>query len=194
MRQARAGCSNCGGGHGFRQCMAPITSHGVIAIRVRGGWNPSKVLAEQDSAITGFEGAGPIEYLLIQRRDSLGFVEMMRGKYSLTDYIYIIRQLKGMTMRERERFVKLPFQQLWNELWGADHSHTQYRQEKESSRLKLDAIREHGIVNENGERETLTDIFSKIGPGWETPEWGFPKGRRDPYESERECALREMWE
>ena len=92
--------------------MAPITSHGVIAIRVRGGWNPSKVLAEQESAITGFEGAGPIEYLLIQRRDSLGFVEMMRGKYILTDYIYIIRQLKGMTVRERERFVKLPFQQL----------------------------------------------------------------------------------
>ena len=102
MRQARSGCSNCGGNHGYRQCMAPITSHGVIAIRVRGGWNPSKVLAEQESAITGFEGAGPIEYLLIQRRDSLGFVEMMRGKYSLTDYIYIIRQLKGMTVRERE--------------------------------------------------------------------------------------------
>ena len=194
MRQVKAGCSNCGGNHGYRQCMAPITSHGIIAIRVRGGWNPSKVLAEQESAITGFEGFGPIEYLLIQRRDSLGFVEMMRGKYTLTDYAYISRQMKGMTVRERERFLTLSFQQLWNELWGADHSHTQYRQEKEVSKSKLEQLREHGILNEKGERETLHDIFTKIGPGWETPEWGFPKGRRDPYETERECALREMWE
>jgi len=194
MRQVKTGCSNCGGNHGYRQCMAPITSHGIIAVRVRGGWNPSKVLAEQESAITGFEGSGPLEYLLIQRRDSLGFVEMMRGKYSLTDYAYIVRQMKGMTTRERERFLTLPFQQLWNELWGVDHSHTQYRQEKESSKLKIEQLREQGILSETGERQSISDIFSKIGPGWETPEWGFPKGRRDPYETERECALREMWE
>jgi 8-oxo-dGTP pyrophosphatase MutT (NUDIX family) len=188
------GCSNCNGPHSFRQCLAPITSHGVIAFRVKNGWNPSRTLAENESAITGLEQSGPIEFLLIQRRDSLGFVEMMRGKYSVTDYNYILTQLKGMTVVERERVLTLPFTQLWNELWGVDHSHSQYRQEKETSRVKLEQLREQGLVNGEGVKQSLREVFATLGPGWDTPEWGFPKGRRDPYESERACALREMWE
>jgi 8-oxo-dGTP pyrophosphatase MutT (NUDIX family) len=188
-------CTNCGGyGHSFRQCIAPVTSHGVIAFRVIGNWNPSKVLAETESSINGLEGAGPIQFLLIQRRDSLGFVEMMRGKYSITDYTYITTQMKGMTKRERERFLSLSFTDLWNTLWGVDHSNVQYKNEKENSRQKLEQLRTDGLIDEHGVRRSLQEIFNTMGPGWDTPEWGFPKGRRDPNETERECALRELWE
>lgn len=188
-------CSNCGGyNHSFRQCLAPVTSHGVIVFRVCDNWNQGKVLAEQESSITGFEGSGAIQFLLIQRRDSLGFVELMRGKYQLEDYDYIVTQLKGMTTRERERFVSLPFTELWNTLWGVDHSNTQYKSEKEVSRQKFEALRENGLIDPQGKRHSLEEVFASLGPGWETPEWGFPKGRRDPNESERACALREMWE
>ncbi len=108
-------CTNCGGyGHSFRQCIAPVTSHGVIVFRVTESWNPARVIAENESAITGFENAGQIQFLLIQRRDSLGFVELMRGKYQLDDYDYITTQLKGMTKIERERFSTLTFTELWN--------------------------------------------------------------------------------
>lgn len=188
-------CSNCGGyGHSFRQCIAPVTSHGAILFRVPSNWNPLKVLAENESAINGLEGAGPVEFLLIQRRDSLGFVELMRGKYNITDYTYITTQMKGMTATERERFLNLPFTELWSTLWGVDHSNVQYKNEKENSRQKLEQLREEGLVDEKGVHRSLREIFSTMGPGWETPEWGFPKGRRDPNESERECALREVWE
>jgi len=188
-------CSNCGGyNHSFRQCLAPVTSHGVIVFRISNNWNPARVLAENESAITGLEGAGTLQFLLIQRKDSLGFVELMRGKYQLDDYDYIYTQLKGMTTYERTRFLTVPFPELWNTLWGVDHSNVQYKSEKEISRQKLEALRENGLVDSQGHRMTLLEIFDKIGPGWETPEWGFPKGRRDPNESDRACALREMWE
>lgn len=188
-------CTNCGGyGHSFRQCIAPVTSHGVILFRVPGKWNPAKALAENESAINGLEGASPVEFLLIQRRDSLGFVELMRGKYNLTDYTYITTQMKGMTKEERTRFLTLPFHELWNNLWGVDHSNVQYKNEKENSRQKLEQLRAEGLTDEKGVHRSLQEIFELLGPGWETPEWGFPKGRRDPNETERECALRELWE
>jgi 8-oxo-dGTP pyrophosphatase MutT (NUDIX family) len=189
------GCTNCGElNHSFKQCLAPITSHGIIAFRIVNGWNPSKVLAENESAITGLEQSGPIQFLMIQRRDSLGFVELMRGKYGLNDFTYITTQLKGMTVNERGRFLTLSFQQLWDNLWGSDRANIQYRQEKEMSRSKMEQLREFGIVDEKGVRRSLVDLFESFGPGWQTPEWGFPKGRRDPYETERACAFREMFE
>jgi 8-oxo-dGTP pyrophosphatase MutT (NUDIX family) len=189
------GCTNCGElNHSFKQCLAPITSHGIIAFRIVNGWNPSKVLAENESAITGLEQSGPIQFLMIQRRDSLGFVELMRGKYGLNDFTYITTQLKGMTVNERGRFLTLSFQQLWDDLWGSDRANIQYRQEKEMSRSKMEQLREFGIVDEKGVRRSLIDLFESFGPGWQTPEWGFPKGRRDPYETERACAFREMFE
>ena len=188
-------CTNCGGyGHSFRQCIAPVTSHGVIVFRVTESWNPARVIAENESAITGFENAGQIQFLLIQRRDSLGFVELMRGKYQLDDYDYITTQLKGMTKVERERFLTFTFTDLWNALWGVDHSNIHYKAEKEVSRQKFEHLREHGIVDSQGNRYTVSQMFEKLGPGWDTPEWGFPKGRRDQNETERACALREMWE
>jgi 8-oxo-dGTP pyrophosphatase MutT (NUDIX family) len=118
----------------------------------------------------------------------------MRGKYNTNDYMYITTQMKGMTIKERDRFLTLSFQQLWDDLWGSDHSVAQYRQEKETSRQKFDTLRENGLTDVNGVKHTLRELFDMVGPGWETPEWGFPKGRRDPFETERECALREMWE
>ncbi|NCW81068.1 MAG: hypothetical protein EBV68_04225, partial [Betaproteobacteria bacterium] len=89
----------------------------------------------------------------------------MRGKYQLDDYEYIYTQLKGMTTVERERFLTLPFLELWNTLWGVDHSNVQYRSEKEISRQKLEALRENGLLDPQGRRWTLREIFDKIGPG-----------------------------
>jgi 8-oxo-dGTP pyrophosphatase MutT (NUDIX family) len=193
-------CTNCGFvGHIYKQCVAPVTSHGVIVFRVKpnekGSWNSSRVLTESETAITGLENSGPVEFLLIQRRDSLGFVEVMRGKYKLNEYEYIVRQLSGLTKRERERILSLPFQQLWDELWGLDHSNFQYKAEKENSKIKFETLISKGLTNPvTNKQESIKEILDALGPGWETPEWGFPKGRRDPYETERTTCLREMEE
>ena len=62
-------CNNCGkGGHAFHQCKNPITSMGIITFR---------------------QGEHGLEYLLICRKDSLGYVDFLRGRYELDNKEYI---------------------------------------------------------------------------------------------------------
>lgn len=185
-------CTNCGeGGHTNKQCLQPITSFGTILFRVRGGFQQAATLLQSDTALTGLEGAtaARIEYLLIQRRDSLGYIDIMRGKYKPTDTDYITTQVRGMTATEQKRLATESFDTLWESLWGPPtEGSNSYKHEKEQSRAKLEALRAgSGCVS-------LAEILASVGGGWATPEWGFPKGRRDAHETEYMCALREMQE
>ena len=45
-----------------------------------------------------------------------------------------------------------------------------------------------------GERVTLADLIQSNPTTWTEPEWGFPKGRRNNYETDIMCALREYEE
>jgi hypothetical protein len=73
-------CNNCGKqGHIYNQCKMPITSVGVIAFRYNNG---------------------QIEYLMIRRKDTLGFIDFMRGKYFVNNKFYILNMLKQMTVAE----------------------------------------------------------------------------------------------
>lgn len=160
-------CTNCGqAGHVTKHCTLPITSYGVILFR-----------------------PGP-QILLIRRRDSISFVEIMRGKYKVADTDYVKCLLLGMTADEQQRILHTPFDALWEELWGPplDSRHL-YRSERESSRAKLEQLRNGGQG-----QPPLRDLIAEVGSQWTTPEWGFPKGRRDPHESEYACAMRELWE
>ena len=184
-------CTNCGEtGHCTKQCLQPITSFGVIIFRVKGGWNQPAALLESDTSLTGLDGTvnqSKIEYLLIRRRDSLGYIDIMRAKYKSSDIPYISQQIRGMTREEQQKLLTQPFDTLWEQLWGPPATGSNpYKHEKEQSRAKLEELR-------NGS-PSLAEIIETVGYGWETPEWGFPKGRRDPHETEYSCALREMWE
>ena len=176
-------CSNClQHGHQSKQCPQPITSYGVILFRVKADWNQAAELLQ--GSATGLEATDKIEYLLIQRRDSIGFVEIMRGKYRTTDTEYVKKHINGMTQVERDNLLNRPFDELWESLWGPpqEGSHA-YRNEKEQARQKLDVL-----------KPMLAEIIRDCDPPWPTPEWGFPKGRRNIGESEYTCAMREMWE
>ena len=80
-------CSNCNKlGHYFRECKEPVTSYGIIAYRVR---QPETALEPavlnnvgNPDTLNGLDGK-QIEFLLIQRKDTLGYVEFMRGKYNI---------------------------------------------------------------------------------------------------------------
>jgi 8-oxo-dGTP pyrophosphatase MutT (NUDIX family) len=190
-------CINCGGyGHTFRGCLAPITSFGIILFRVKDGWEQAKELTENPTSISGLENVSKkIEFLLIQRKDSLGFVELMRGKYRIEDLPYIKVQLAGLTNSEKERILHEPFDTLWQNLWGYDPnapSHA-YKNEKEIARGKLEQLRT-GYTLPDGTLISLEKLFQDIPKQWVTPEWGFPKGRRDGKETELRCALRELYE
>lgn len=185
-------CTNCGGqGHTFRQCIAPVTSYGVIMVRPQKGFDVATALSTNSGLVTGMENQ-PLEFLLIQRRDSLGFIELMRGRYKLTDIDYMRLHMNGITAEEREKYCVGPFETLWNGMWGLDHSHL-YKNEYETAKSKWEQIHK-GVTDAAGRVWTSRDILASCEPAPATPEWGFPKGRRDSQESDYVCAMREMFE
>jgi 8-oxo-dGTP pyrophosphatase MutT (NUDIX family) len=131
---------------------------------------------------------------MIQRKDSLGFMDIMRGKYRESEPDYIKKQLRGMTDKERARLLNDEFDDIWHDLWGADTESSQrYAHDRLISKQKLAELRA-GIETSKGEVYTLADLLRQEPSVYETPEWGFPKGRRDPYESDIDCAFRELYE
>jgi 8-oxo-dGTP pyrophosphatase MutT (NUDIX family) len=190
-------CSNCGGtGHGFRMCVEPVSSYGVLVFR----WISRSELWPQPAEFckdvinpTGVTGLIP-QVLMIQRKDSLGFMDIMRGKYKINDPDYIRTQLRGMTEKEREKLRSMDFEEIWHELWGTDNESTQrYAHDRVNSKQKLAELRA-GVQLVSGEKYCLADLLRQEPVLYTTPEWGFPKGRRDPHESDIKCAFRELEE
>lgn len=171
MSRAYCFCNNCGkGGHAFHQCRHPITSAGVIAFR------------------SGKEG---IEYLMIRRKDTLGFVDFVRGKYPLQGREYLSNIIDEMTVSEKQRILTEDFTTLWSNLWGASVG-IQYRGEERVSRDKFETLRRG--VSAGGKTYSLESLILASETAWEEPEWGFPKGRRNYQERDMHCALREFEE
>ncbi len=171
MSKAYNFCNNCGKtGHAFHQCKHPITSIGVIAFR------PS-----QDG----------LQYLMIRRKDTLGFVDFMRGKYNLYNKLYLMNIINEMTVGERERLLNTEFDVLWQDLWGTNIG-IQYRGEEKTSREKFDSLKLG--ISCGGEEYTLKSLMAEANTSWEEPEWGYPKGRRNYQEKDLSCALREFEE
>lgn len=157
-------CSNCGRpGHFFRECREPITSLGIIAYR---------------------RAAAGVEWLLVRRRVSIGFIEIMRGKYNPAVAMEVQVLVDQATIKEREQLKSQPFASLWRDLWNGAATR-RYHAEYEQARAKFESIRERGLLAAAIRASTTT---------WAEPEWGFPKGRRSSTETELTCALRETYE
>jgi 8-oxo-dGTP pyrophosphatase MutT (NUDIX family) len=165
-------CNNCGKqGHLYHQCKMPITSVGLITFRIHND---------------------ELQYLMICRKDTLGYIDFMRGKYSIFNKDYILNMLKQMTNKEKHKLKTLSFQELWFDLWGENSISSQYKSEEIISFEKLNSLR-NGITVKNDfyNLDLLIDESNKY-PLWEEPEWGFPKGRRNYQEKDFDCALREF--
>jgi len=151
----------------------------------------------REGVVGGTVGAptvGSPTYLVIRRRDTLGFIDFMRGKYSIYNKDYIMNMIKQMTLDEKSRLHTLTFKELWGGLWGDGNVFEQYRSEESASREKWTSLMA-GVNSKTG-FYTLKDLVeeSRQYEEWDEPEWGFPKGRRDYHESDYECAIREFCE
>jgi 8-oxo-dGTP pyrophosphatase MutT (NUDIX family) len=160
-------------------------------VRPQPGFKVEEALAASPSLVTGMENQS-LQFLLIQRRDSLGFIELMRGRFKVTDIDYIRLHLGGITQAERDKYREGPFELLWDGMWGLNHSHL-YKNEFEIAKAKWEQIH-NGVTDLNGRAWTIDDILTGLPEPPATPEWGFPKGRRDAQESDYTCAIREMYE
>lgn len=164
-------CNNCGKqGHLFHQCKLPITSYGIILFR------------------TSESG---LQYLMIRRKDSFGYIDFIRGKYSPYNLNQIQNIVSEMSINEKKKILSEPFDSLWKEMWG-DNSKTQYKSEEYASSKKSDLLKSGIFVN--GQKITLSNIVENSPTIWTETEWEFPKGRRDPKEKDLDCAAREFEE
>ena len=170
---AKCYCNNCGNyDHYFRQCKEPITSMGIIAYRT----------LPNDKR----------EYLMIRRKNTLGFIEFVLGHYYANDPESIIILFKQMIQTEID-FIgehKDDFDAIWNYLWNNNPiaTYAKFKKEKEHSRFKFK------LLNCPTHILTIDYCVGNIKPIWNRPEWGFPKGRRNMKETNLESAIREFEE
>ena len=167
-------CNNCGKyGHVYHLCKLPIMSIGIVAFRI---------VNQQ------------IQYLSICRKDTFGFIDFMRGKYSTNNKDYIMNMMKQMTIREKQYLMTMSFIDLWKHIWGHTGCNNQYKHEENYSRDKFELLK-RGISfnNQDYSLETLVEE-SNLYTQWSDPEWGFPKGRRNFQERDYDCAIREFCE
>lgn len=172
-------CINCGTyGHTIRLCNSPITSYGIITYTITDN---------------------TIKYLMIQRKNSLTYIEFIRGKYTvnMTDYIEYL--LINMTIEERALIKNNTIEELWKLSWTGTLSN-RLNQEFKDSKIKYYKLKEgyqFQRTNNTIEYIDLDILIDKINteyPEKFDTEWEFPKGRRNLNESDIECAFREFEE
>ena len=186
-------CNNCGkNGHMYSNCSVPITSIGVIAFRNSSEYEKIKEENKKGECECECKPENKYEYLMIQRTDSFGYVEFIRGKYSLYNCQYIKNIIDEMTVYEKNNILTKPFNELWSLLWG-EYSGIQYRGEEQVSKNKFLQLK-NGIEMSSGVKYNLETLVSSSTTKWETAEWGFPKGRRNHQEKDLDCGFREFEE
>lgn len=202
-------CSNCGfKGHTYKNCTEPKISLGIVAFQYSNTLNEYK-------------------FLLICRKHTLGFVELIRGKYMLHDPDYIQRIVDQLTICEKVLMKTKSFLELWNFLWYSTDTEEEingvrskkqrkeFNLAKEKFMLLLNGYmynietcqiyenmdtNDIKILYETTEEQckfkyiSISNLISNSNTRWLTPEWGFPKGRRNLKETNLECSKREFME
>jgi len=192
-------CNNCGKhGHTQKQCTEPITSLGIICLKINDE-NTKKCVEElvhkdlfdinQNIIIDILKhlplvnkNSNLIEYLIIRRKHSLGYIEFIRGRYDVNDNNSIFHLITQMTPTEIECLKTQCFKDIWEEVWKKTSYNKLYIKEMEESMEKFNLLKEKKFFDQELKNE------------YDEPEWGFPKGRRNPNEKNLKCALREFYE
>lgn len=177
-------CANCGGfGHVYRTCNHPTISYGFICYRI----------VEDFETNTKY----PV-YLMVQRKDSLSYVEFMRGKYELENKQYLLKIFTNMTNDERVNIKNKCFDVLWKEMWckTEEESSKSYNKEYIEASSKFNRLSKGYFINNNANIEfiNIEYLLYNTKSAYNETEWGFPKGRRNVNENDICCALREFKE
>jgi len=161
-------CGNCGKiGHTYKKCVDAVISLGIIL------YNNIQINNYYE-----------IKILLIQRRDSIGFIELLRGKYQEKDETYLMKLIENMSNDERDRVLTIDFDSLLDKfIINKNCRHFKY--EYAEAKDKFTRLVESG---------RLKELIDSAQWHWTEPEWGFPKGRRQLKESDDQCACREFEE
>jgi 8-oxo-dGTP pyrophosphatase MutT (NUDIX family) len=176
-------CANCGGmGHIYKNCNHPVTSCGILCFRMRYDKTTHSIVPE---------------YLMVQRKDSMSYVEFIRGKYALENRAYLGKLLSNMTRSEHAALRAHPFDTLWKNLWQIQECKNFVREYQEAKH-KFEQLQRGYMLRDSSTNAlslfSLNHALDATQPMFEETEWGFPKGRRNINEDDVTCALREFCE
>jgi ADP-ribose pyrophosphatase YjhB (NUDIX family) len=189
-------CTNCGkSGHNNKNCTEPITSCGIICINIKNlpikrleTFLYNKYIDIQDFNYKNlnflnklYKYKDDIKFLLIQRKHSLSYIEFIRGRYNDKDINNLTYLFSLMSKSEIENIKNNEFQILWDNLWRKTARNKNFIKELNNSKVKFNYCKKN-------------NLFDNLNTTYETPEWGFPKGRRNRFEKNLDCAIREFKE
>ena len=89
-----------------------------------------------------------------------------------------------MAPEEIKKISNLNFDNLWDNLWNKTSKSKSFQKEYKNSKDLFEKLILHGEFKK----------LLKIKPTYNSPEWGFPKGRRNLFEKNLDCAIREFEE
>ena len=160
-------CSNCDElGHILRFCDKPINSYGIVLYKLN-------KLTDQ------------IEYLMICRKHTIGYIEFIRGNYKIDNLEYLTKMFNIMTLDELNNIKTCDFNYLWNKLWNYKHKfNTEFRKSKKKF---CDLKNDKYSVN-------LNKLIQNSSSCYVSPEWEFPKGRKNLNEDILDTSIREFYE
>lgn len=187
-------CVNCGEkGHVVRDCEGPITSFGILAFKVVRSSQDEKydknqklvdILNTVNARQNIYVKYPKVKFLMIQRKDTMGYIDFIRGKYPENDENAKMEMLQvclhEMTFDEKRNLLTQDFTSLWRDLWCNKNSKT-FKNEYENAKHKFNKLDVKTLV----EQSTTS---------YHHTEFSIPKGRRNMKESNIACAEREFFE
>lgn len=164
-------CNNCGKrGHLYKECKLPVTSCGNIVFRL-----------DKDEP----------EILMIQRKDSLCYIDFVRGKYDINNKNYLQILIDKCSLSEKENLMTKEFKDLWINLWLISDSFEETTDYLKAY-TKFNSLKKGILKNET--LITIDYLVKRSETSYEMSEWEFPKGRRNINENDFDCAKREFKE
>lgn len=150
---------------GTPQSFHPITSYGLILFYL----DPSDSIPR---------------FLIYQRRDNYEYIDILRGNWNNEKRLKEL--FAALSPSEKRRIRDYTFEELWDDLWVS----------------RENAIHKDGFKKAKKRYEMIKDKIPEYleqgGPEFEgacsEPPWGFPKGKKNESEKDKECALRETAE
>ena len=182
-------CLKCGiQGHTNKTCKNEVTSFGVVAFRhntpdfEKGRMYPfhqteCKYHIDAEIHSNTFSCENELLYLLVERKDTIGFLNLVQGSYpDIEPYRgkKIIKFVSELTCEEREKLRLLTFDELW-EIAKSD------RRDYIKSEAKWRKL-------------NIYYWLEKYPCNYQEADYIMPKGRLKYGENVQECALREFCE